>query len=412
MFVRHTMLDDRVEGPRGAPAGAAGCDKLIVELIVSETSLSALEAEWRALEPLMPAIPFVHYDWLVPWWTHMSAHKASVADELCVCTVRSRMGELLGVAPLMITHRPSVGPLRFRQLQFFGADPNITEVRGVAAASENTGLVYSAVVEHLRRFPLQWDVASLGGLPPDDARLAAEIDQFFPAHVWLSDLADPILYLKPTWEEFNSTLSRNVKESLRKCYNAPKAHGLSFEFHVIERQGEVDAALARFFELHHARSEMTGTIKHRNCFAATRAKRFLTDVCARFARRGMLRVFQIRCGGVVIATRIGFVFGDSMYLYYSGFDPAYRRYSVMTRVLAESIKYAIAAGMQSINLSTGVDVSKTRWSPRTTTYRAVEFSCQSRLALLKHDGFRAVSRRLRRGAAPSWLSRILVRGVD
>ncbi len=383
-----------------------------VELIISETALSALEAEWRALEPLMPAIPFVHYDWLVPWWKHMSSHKASVADELCVCTVRSRAGELLGVAPLMITHRPSVGPLRFRQLQFFGADPNITEVRGVAAATENTGLVYSAVLKHLRRFPLQWDVASLCGLPDGDAGLEKEIEQFFPAHVWLSDITDPILNLKPSWEEFAATLSRNVKESLRKCYNAPKTHGLRFEFHVIERQDEVDAALAKFFELHQARSEMTGTIKHGNCFAAPRAKRFLTDVCTRFAGRGMLRVFQIRCEGAVIATRIGYVFGDSMYLYYSGFDPAFRRYSVMTRVLAESIKYAIAAGIRSINLSTGVDVSKTRWSPRTTTYRAVEFSSQSRLALLKHDGFRAVSRQLRRGTAPSWLSRMFVRGVD
>jgi hypothetical protein len=101
-----------------------------------------------------------------------------------------------------------------------------------------------------------------------------------------------------------------------------------------------------------------------------------------------------------------------MYLYYSGFDPTYRRYSVMTRVLAESIKYAIAEGINSINLSTGIDVSKTRWSPQATTYRAVEFSCQSRLALLKHDGFRVLSQSLRRGATPSWLSRLFVRGLE
>jgi CelD/BcsL family acetyltransferase involved in cellulose biosynthesis len=66
--------------------------------------------------------------------------------------------------------------------------------------------------------------------------------------------------------------------------------------------------------------------------------------------------------------RIGFVVGDSLYLYYSGYDPEWSRYSVMTTTVAEAIKYAIAHRLKTVNLSSGNDVSKTRWGPRELQY--------------------------------------------
>jgi hypothetical protein len=62
--------------------------------------------------------------------------------------------------------------------------------------------------------------------------------------------------------------------------------------------------------------------------------------------------------------------GEHLYLYYSGWDRAYGRYSVMTTLLAEIVKDAIARGTTSVNLSTGNDVSKTRWRPREVVYKS------------------------------------------
>jgi hypothetical protein len=70
-------------------------------------------------------------------------------------------------------------------------------------------------------------------------------------------------------------------------------------------------------------------------------------------------------------------------MYYSGFDPAWARYSVMTTTLAEAIKYAIAHGLKSVSLSPHPDVSKTRWGPRQVDYgSAIEqgVGLRSRLA--------------------------------
>jgi hypothetical protein len=43
-----------------------------------------------------------------------------------------------------------------------------------------------------------------------------------------------------------------------------------------------------------------------------------------------------------MATRIGFVLGKTLYLYYSGYDVKMRKYSIMTTTVCETIKYAIA----------------------------------------------------------------------
>jgi hypothetical protein len=41
----------------------------------------------------------------------------------------------------------------------------------------------------------------------------------------------------------------------------------------------------------------------------------------------------------------------------------------MTTTTAEAIQYAIRHGLKTVNLSSGNDVSKTRWGPREVSYR-------------------------------------------
>jgi Acetyltransferase (GNAT) domain len=85
----------------------------------------------------------------------------------------------------------------------------------------------------------------------------------------------------------------------------------------------------------------------------------------------------------VVATRIGFVFGKELYFYYSGYHPDWGKYSIMTTLIAEAIKWAILNWLEIVNLSTGTDVSKTRWSPKKVTYRqAIQFSASLHIQLI------------------------------
>jgi CelD/BcsL family acetyltransferase involved in cellulose biosynthesis len=106
----------------------------------------------------------------------------------------------------------------------------------------------------------------------------------------------------------------------------------------------------------------------------------------------MVRVFQLEIAGQVVASRIGFIVSGSLYLYYSGFDPEWSKYSVMTTAVAEAIKYAIEQGLKTVNLSPGNDISKTRWGPRAVpALTAYEHSGRVRSRLVRHAYVKARS---------------------
>ena len=360
-----------------------------IEIVNTLSGLLALENDWRALESRLPALPFVSFDWNVAWWQHLREQKLSVTDELAIRTFRSASGELCAVAPLMLTRRPVVGPMQFRQLQFFGADPNMTEIRGIAAPDTLRQYVYADLLEHLQMDRDSWDWLEFSGIPSAPALVSA-VKQRFPDAVWLQDVCDYSLPLAPTWAEFKHGLSRNIKESLRKCYNSPKRDGITFSIEVARTDSEVTAAVEEFLRLHLMRSELRETTHHNNVFATESARHFLFDVCLRFAARDAIRIFQLKIADKVIATRIGFALGDTLYLYYSGYNPAYSQYSIMTTALAEAIQYAIAEGFRSVNLSTGQDVSKDRWSPNHFLYRNAMLVSPSWRGRVKHRTYSVV----------------------
>jgi CelD/BcsL family acetyltransferase involved in cellulose biosynthesis len=133
-------------------------------------------------------------------------------------------------------------------------------------------------------------------------------------------------------------------------------------------------------------------VRHVDAFSAAAARRFLTDLCVRLSPGGGVRFFEIRIGAAIVASRIGFVVGDSLYFYNSGFDPRWARYSVMTTTLAEAIKWAIGAGFRSVNLSTGADEAKLRWRPEQIAYRTAVQTSPSLRSRLAHLSWRSVER--------------------
>jgi CelD/BcsL family acetyltransferase involved in cellulose biosynthesis len=207
--------------------------------------------------------------------------------------------------------------------------------------------------------------------------------------------ATPGAALEGTWEQLRASRPRNLKESLRRCYNSLKRDGHTFELDVARAPLDIPAALERFLELHAARSMAEGFVAHGNVFEDPSSRGFFLDVCGRFAQRDAVRIFELCIAGRVVASRVGFALGSTLYLYFSGYDLAWARYSVMTTTVAEAIRYAFANGFAFVHLSTGTDESKLRWRPERTVYReGVEYA----------GGVR--------GTAARWVQEMLVTGAS
>jgi len=336
---------------------------------LGETAFSGpLMAEWGALHSrISPNMPFTSPSWNVLWWKHHRKDRLFRRDELCLIVVRDARNALIAVAPMVSTWRPSFGPLRLQMLRFFGNDPNVTEIRGLVCEPDHEVAALEAVRKFLQTEYPGADWVELGAVRQENSekvqtRLLAgtrsskrEIDGYH-------------LELPTTWEALRASRSRNIKESIRRCYNSLKRAGLTAQLRVIESPAETPEALETFHRLHSMRSRVTNTVYHGDVFQQENEREFLREYALDQAERGKLRIFQLLISGSVVATRVGFLNNDQIYLYYSGYDPAWSKYSVMTTLVVEAIKWSIEQRLAILHLSTGADVSKLRWSPMRTRY--------------------------------------------
>jgi CelD/BcsL family acetyltransferase involved in cellulose biosynthesis len=356
-----------------APAGASSrrvdrAGPLTVERVSEPPPFAALATEWEALHAqISPRTPFTSPLWNGLWWKHYRSRRRLVQDELYLHVVRSARGALVAVAPMMVTERPSFGPVRVRTLSCFGADPNVTELRSLVCRSEDELAVLETLSEHFAREDGRWTWINWGVVRDQNWAGASQRLGAAPP----DELVDYQLPLPASWDEFRASRSRNLKESLRKCYNSLKRAGLAAHLRVVEQPEACEAALEVFFRLHAERGRAADTIQHSNVFEQERDRGFLREYVAAAARRDQVRIFQLCVSGEVVATRLGFLLGEELYLYYSGYDPGWGKFSVMTTLVAEAIRWAIESGLALVNLSTGTDVSKLRWRPVAASFRSI-----------------------------------------
>ncbi len=335
-----------------------------VETITSIAGVEALQSDYEHLCGTTDnKLPFALHEWHSTWCRHFLGSDPRICDEPLFYLLRNAAGKCVAIAPFILSRR-KFGPLKIVSVSVLGPDPYLTEIRAPLIERGFEHLTARAARDGLASIP-DWDWIHWSGLG------GSGVGEEFAAALnaggvlrWDVPLSYFLLDLPSSWEELRSRLKRNIRESLRHCYNSLKRDGHRFEFQVIEDPAGVRQGLDRFLALHAMRANANHKVIHPDRFASRIARDFLYAVCDRLAARGAVRLFAFKVAEQTVAMRLGFVVGDSLYLYYSGYDPLWARYSVMTTTVAEAIKYAIACGLKTVNLSPGREVSKMRWGPR------------------------------------------------
>jgi CelD/BcsL family acetyltransferase involved in cellulose biosynthesis len=337
---------------------------LTIEVVTSLERLEALGPDYDQLYKVANVgLPFELHEWHIAWWKAFASNSLAIRDRLLFHVARNAAEGCVGIVPLVLTERPGYGPLRIGTLALIGTDQYITELKQPTIAPGFRSAVGGAVHRSLAS-DSRWDWAHWTGIDPDFERTVSGLGTVDP----LPPSLDYVLDLTPTWEEFKSGLKRNIRESIRHCYNSLKRENMEPSLVVAKTPAEVRSWLDTFVRLHAARADLDDTVSHPDRFGSPMARGFLYDVCLKLAERDITRVFLLKIKGELVAARVGFEMNDTLYLYYSGFDPAWRKYSVMTTLVTEAVKYAIERKLKTVNLSAGTDVSKTRWGARAVPF--------------------------------------------
>lgn len=367
------------------------CKTLRIERLSGPDALDAITPEWEVLDTeLSPRTPFTSPLWARLWWQHLRQAKPTIRHEFFAHTVRDDNGTLLAIAPLMITHRPGTGPLQLRLLQFFGgADGSISEHRCIVCRERDEARVALALITHLYERKEQWDLFVWTGIRQD--AFAYNL-----LHEKLHVYKKTPYYLVPlprSWDEFRSGLSPNMKEAIRKCYRHLAREGHTFVFRAVTELAEIPNSLNRLFDLHADRAKLKYAPLHRDLFAKTSRRAFIAELAHRMAAQNRLCIFELEVAGKVVASRMAFLLGDELYLYYSGYDLAWRKHSIMTTLMCECFRWAIENRIAVVNLSKGKDLSKLRWRGRETEFDDALLMSPTRRGALLYGAYRLLSSR-------------------
>jgi FixJ family two-component response regulator/CelD/BcsL family acetyltransferase involved in cellulose biosynthesis len=364
---------------------------LCIEELSGPAALEAITPEWEKLDAeVSPRTPFTSPLWAKLWWHHLRQARASIRQEFFVHAVRDETGRLLAIVPLVMTRRPASGPLQLRLLQFFGgADGSITEHRCILCREGDESRVIQALASYLYDRKEIWDVFVWTGIRHSEIahdRPGSQLRVYKRMPYYLVPLPD-------SWEKFRSGLSANVKEAIRKCYRHLARDGHAFTFRAIAQPEDIPISLQRLLALHSERAQLKYATRHRDLFAKPSHRAFIADVARLMAERGQLRIFELEVDGEVVASRMAFLLGDELYLYYSGYDLEWRKHSIMTTLMCECFKWAIERGIKVVNLSKGKDPSKLRWRGREAAYDDALLMSPTRRGDIISRGYDLVSNR-------------------
>lgn len=328
---------------------------MVITEVTTDDGFDALRPEWNQLvSRLEVPSPFQSWEWCRTWWNYFGrAHRLRIL-------VFREAGDLVGIAQLHQRHYGSlhVGPSMLAPLGWedHRRKQGITEQNELIFPAADRLRLMAALAEWLQA--THWSLALLPGnqVPP-------------PLSDWLAEKA--VLLGRPTWSYFRTLpatwpeviadLGKSMRDNVKYYPKLLERSGHRTELRVCATPAEVSAAIPVFFQLHRARANSGAAVAHEDRFRFEDRRSFLQEVGPLLAGRGGLKVGLLEVDGRVVAAQIWLETGRTMFIYYSGFDPAWSHFSVQLVATIESLKDGMSRGINSVEFLRGGGHAKERW---------------------------------------------------
>jgi CelD/BcsL family acetyltransferase involved in cellulose biosynthesis len=333
-----------------SPTPTATSADVTVDVIDDVRGFDRLRSEWQTLlgASTMPT-PFLSWSWLRNWWTHLAG-----TATLQLFVVRER-GALIGIAPLMLTHRgvQHSTVLEFLGTRGAGSDYLDAIVRGGCELSVAAAL---AQAFDARQWPLHLD-----HLPPSPSvRL---VHDALNALGWTAieghpDVCPFIPLAGHSWDSYLTTLGASHRANVRRRLRSLAAD-FDVRFNAVTTDAERRTALAALVAFSTARwADSGGT----TAFGSPQLRAFHESATAAAFDDGTLRVYVLTLNGGIAAVLYGFVLSRRFYFYQHGFDPGLAARSIGVALMALTIKAAIDEGNTEFDMLYGHESYKSLWA--------------------------------------------------
>ena len=350
-------------------------DACAVEIISDEADFVDLQAEWNAtVAHAGIAHPFLRHEWVRTWW---DAFKTPGA-RLHVHVVRAH-GRIIAIAPFMRDTTRMYG-VPARRIRFIQNDHTPRTDIIVAAEPE---AAYGAIWRALRADADRWDVLQLSQLPRESGtghafRERAAADGCATG-VWQGS-ESPYLPLAGTWDDYLNGLPAKFRSNLRNRLSRLTRLGEP-ALEVLSGHRAIDEACEEAWRL-----ESSGWKREAGTAITSdpSVRRFYTTLVARGTAAGWLRLLFLTVGGRRVATSYGACFADRLFLFKTGYDPAFATAAPFKMLTYFAIRDAYAQGLAEVDFLGDAEPWKLEWTPASRAHDWVFVFARTPRARLLH----------------------------
>jgi CelD/BcsL family acetyltransferase involved in cellulose biosynthesis len=304
---------------------------------ITEESLADLNRYWQdpGFGLCWPSV-FVLPDWMDAWWQVFTPSAA-----LRVRVVREG-STVLGIAPLMVREGTAC----------FIGDPSVCDYGDFITVPGRECDLLRLVVGDLKKDGIRR--LDLAHLRPDSLALTGLTALADEGSVQLAVSREALsleIDLPPSWDGYLAGLGGKQRHEVRRKLRRLSERGaVSFSF--LPGGSTSSEILDTFFRM------FVESREDKASFLTETMRAFFTAVAAAMARNGLLRFGLLALNGRPVAMILCFDYGQGLYLYNSGFDPAYQSVSAGLVCKLLAIKSAIGEGKQMFDFLKGAESYK------------------------------------------------------
>lgn len=299
-------------------------------------AFALLARDWTALLPhVRHNHIFATPQWAETWWRSFGPGK-----ELHILTAIDDDG-LAGVAPLYVREQNGR-----RYVRLVGGI-DVTDYTDIVARAGAEQAVLEQALAYLDG--IAWDELDLHNVPEQSATLAffrslAE-QPAWDVSIDIEDVCPRLVALPGDWETYVACLEKKDRHELRRKLR--RLEGAAPPVESTCRIENLEQAVDEFVRLHRLSSADKAE------FMQARMVEFFHDIARVCHQAGWLKLCFMAEEGRNIAATMAFDYGDTLYLYNSGYDPAYDHLSVGLLQVAYAIRRAIADGRRTFDFLQG-----------------------------------------------------------
>ena len=277
-------------------------------------------------------LPFLHPTWLRTWLAEFGGNVEPIF-------LTAGDGTTIGVAPFMRAddRLTFIGDHNICDFMDVLVDPARAEEayeRSGATSAPRSGPTWSSGASWPARRPCEDLTRTRAGRRLRRRRLSSR--------PWR-----PGWSCRPSWEDYLASLGKKDRHELRRKIRRAFDSGADVTFEALSTQAEVAGAMDDFLSLH------TTSRADKNEFMTPEMEVFFRRMASAMAAEDLVRLFFLRVNRKPAAAVLCFDAGSHLYMYNSGYDPAYSNLSVGIVSKALVLQWAIENGKTGLDFLRG-----------------------------------------------------------